>query len=167
MKIILNAMLALFVMSCISSQDVTTIRYKKTSSEEACREGVYSMKIPDGYNLITLVGGHNEEEKQYIYPDSAAIYVTDFRASTLNYDNIKSLGDSIASKRLESTELRAEISRSLGKEYTPDTLILHGVTDTGLYWKDIKMGCLSIGYVNVSEQRKIEFNKALASFIRK
>ncbi|WP_347160473.1 hypothetical protein [Pontibacter chitinilyticus] len=164
MKVLLIFMLALVTVSCVNSQGSTTIQYKNKSAEKSCRAGLYSMKIPKGFKLMTLVGGHDEKEKQYVYPDSAAIYVTNFRASTLNYNNIMTLGDSIADERLASTELKAEISRSLGKEYTPDTLVLHGITDKGLYWKDIKVGCISIGYTNVPEHRKSEFNKALDSF---
>lgn len=127
---------------------------------------MYSMSIPKGYKLVTLIGGHNELEKQYLYSDSSKLYISDFRSSMLNYDNILSLGDSIANKRFEGLELKAEIAKELGQEYKPETITLQGKTTAG-YWKDIRIGYISIGYVNVSQSRKSEFDKALSSFIAK
>lgn len=125
------------------------------------------MSVPKGYKLITLVGGHSELEKQYVYSDSTKIYISDFGNSMLSYSNILSLGDSIANKRFEGLELKAKIAKELGKEYNPETLILQGKAPNGLYWKDIRVGYLSIGYVNVPENRKMQFDKALSSFMEK
>ncbi|AMR34229.1 hypothetical protein A0256_23645 [Mucilaginibacter sp. PAMC 26640] len=125
------------------------------------------MVLPKGFKLITLIGGHNELENQYVYSDSSYIYISDFGGSTLNDKNIRSLGDSIANKRFEGTELKAKIAKQLGRQYEPETMILQGRMANGLYWKDIRILNLSIGYVSVSEIKKSEFEKALASFRNK
>lgn len=156
-----------FNVSCVSSQGITTIQYKRQKKDEGSKNVTYSMVIPKDYKLITLVGGHSELEKQYIYSDSAKVYISDFGNSMLNYNNILSLGDGIANKRFEGLELKAKIAKDLGKEYNSETLTLLGKTTNGLYWKDIRIGHLSIGYVNVPENRKSEFDRALGSFIEK
>lgn len=155
------------MVSCVSSQGITAIQYKRQKTDESLKNTTYSMMVPKGYKLITLVGGHSELEKQYVYSDSTKIYISDFGNSMLNYNNILSLDDSIANKRFEGLELKAKIAKELGKEYNPETLILHGKTPHGLYWKDVRVGYLSIGYVNVPENRKMEFDKALSSFMEK
>lgn len=155
------------MVSCASSQGITAIQYKRQKIDESSKNTTYSMMVPKGYKLTTLVGGHSELEKQYVYLDSTKIYISDFGNSMLNYNNILSLGDSIANKRFEGLELKAKIAKELGKEYNPETLILQGKTPNGLYWKDVRVGYLSIGYVNVPENRKMEFDKALSSFMEK
>lgn len=167
MKSIIYIILLSFIMSCASSQEMTAIQYKRNKIEGSVKKGIYSMTVPKGYKLVTLVGGHNELEKQYIYSDSSKVYISDFGSSILNYDNIVSLGDSIANKRFEGLELKAKIAKELGKEYVPDTIVLQGKMANGLYWKDIRNGYLSIGYVNVPENRRSEFEKILKSFMER
>lgn len=153
-----------FIVSCVATQEVASVKYKRQLTEKPkAKNTKYDMSIPIGYKVITLIGGHNELEKQYVYRDSAKIYVSDFGNSTLNYHNILSLGDSISRKRFEDTELKSRIAKQLAAEHKPDTITLQGKTSAG-YWKDIKIGCLSIGYLNVSAKRKSEFDKALSSF---
>lgn len=168
MKVTMNIILLLFMVSaCAGGQGFTTIKYEKESVIEPSKEEMYSMKVPKGYKLKKLVGGHKEIEKQYIYPDSSIVYIGDFRSGMLNYNNILSLGDSIANARFESIELKAKALHSIGKEFTPDTVTLQGQTKEGLYWKDIRIGYLSIGYTNVPKERKDEFEQALSSFSKK
>lgn len=152
------------IVSCASSHEVTSIQYKRQRIEKpTAKNTTYSMNIPKGYKLITLVGGHDELEKQYVYSDSAKLYISDFGSSMLNYNNILSLGDRIANKRFEGLELKAGIAKELGQKYKPETITLQGKTASG-YWKDIRIGYLSLGYVNVTENKKSEFDKALNSF---
>jgi hypothetical protein len=167
MRSAISIILLSFMVSCASSQGITTIQYKTKKVVESSKNTTYSMSVPKGYKLITLVGGHSELEKQYVYSDSTKIYISDFGNSMLSYSNILSLGDSIANKRFEGLELKAKIAKELGKEYNPETLILQGKAPNGLYWKDIRVGYLSIGYVNVPENRKMQFDKALSSFMEK
>jgi hypothetical protein len=166
MKITIYLILFSFITSCASSEGIVTIKYKRKNEDESkLRNYTYYMELPNGFKTLTLVGGHDELEKQYIYSDSSKIYISDFGSSGLNYSNIRSLGDSIAKKRFEGTELKAKIAKQLGKKYKPETLILQGKMANGLYWKDIRIGYLSIGYVNVSENKKSEFDKVLSSFV--
>lgn len=167
MRSAISIILLSFIVSCASSQGITTIQYKTQKVVESSKNNTYSMSVPKGYKLITLVGGHSELEKQYVYSDSTKIYISDFGNSMLSYSNILSLGDSIANKRFEGLELKAKIAKELGKEYNPETLILQGKAPNGLYWKDIRVGYLSIGYVNVPENRKMRFDKALSSFMER
>lgn len=152
------------MISCIASQRVVVVEFKKiTSKDLPPKSDKYSMSIPRGFKVRTLVGGHSELERRYIYSDSAIIYISNFGNSELAYSNIRSLGDSISNMRLESIELKANIFHQLGKDYNPETLVLHNKASNGLYWKDVRIGFLSIGYVNVSENHKNDFDKALSS----
>ncbi len=167
MKIIIYLMLFSFISSCTSSQGIITVHYKrKNANESNSQNKTYYMTLPKGFKLLTLVG-ENELEKQYIYSDSSKIYISDFAISLLNYNNIRLMGENTANKRFESIALKEKIAMELGKEYKSDTLTLQGKMANGLYWKDIKTGYLSIGYVNVCENEKKEFDKALASFSTK
>lgn len=75
------------------------------------------------------------------------------------------MGDSVVSQRFEGLELKAKIAKGSGKEYNPKTLILQRKMPDGLYWKDVRVDYLSIGYLNVPENRKLEFDKTLRFFI--
>ncbi len=44
-----------------------------------------------------------------------------------------------------------------------DTLTLQGKDKFGRYWKNKKLKEISIGYLNVPESRKIDFDKAISS----
>ncbi len=119
------------------------------------------MKLPVGYRFFTVSGGELEEEHEFLYPDSAVVYITDFAGgSFLNYANIQALGKEISSKRFSSSLPGLDTASS-------KPLVLNGVTKTSRYWKDIKIGELSIGYANVPESRKRCFDQALNSFVQK
>ena len=147
-----------------SSQGTTNILYERKKVDDIAKNFKYTMTLPRGYKNITLIGGHREIENQYVYPDSIKVYISDFPISILNYNNIHSLGDSIANIRSQSLDLNSKIAKVLGKEYNPETLILEGKTRNGLYWKDVRVGYLSIGYVNVPEIKRLDFEKFLNSF---
>src|SRR4051812_11885794 len=131
MKNITLIIFLFFITSCASSQNTVSIRYKRQKKEESLDKGNYSMKIPKGYKLTTLVGGHSELEKQYVYLDSAKIYISDFGNGGLNYQNIVQLGDSIANNRFENIELKTSLAKQLGQDYMPEKLVLHGQTSNG------------------------------------
>lgn len=164
MKNITRIVLLFFITSCASSQNMVSIHFKRQKKDSLSDRGNYSMNIPQGYKLITLVGGHSELEKQYVYPDSAYIYISDFGNGGLNYKNIIQLGDSIANKRFENIELKTSLAKQLRQDYMPEKLVLQGQTSEGLYWKDIRIGYISVGYTNVTRNKKSEFDKALSSF---
>jgi hypothetical protein len=164
MKRIIYIPLLSLLASCASSQHVT-VRYKAQNQVNVISDrSSHTIQIPKGYHLFMQVGGHKELEKQYIYPDSTKIYITSLPVSMLNYDHILSLGNSISKKRFESIDLKAKLAKTLGKEFTPETVILQGKTNTSLYWKDIRIGYISIGYVNVPASKKDEYDKVLSSF---
>ena len=63
-----------------------------------------------------------------------------------------------------------EVNNLLGEDrfkIVSDTLELYGINVNGLFWKDIKIGNISIGYNNVSEEEKIIYDKAINTFKKK
>jgi len=148
---------AILMMSCSTNKDLITIKYKPTKTYPK-----YILDVPKGYELkifsVTL-----ENEYQYIYEDSSMIYLTNFK-NTPNYENIKELGDSIINYRFQNEDLTKGINQLLGKEFAmalPDTFELSGTDNNSLYWKDIKVGKISIGYQKVPKEKKELFDKSL------
>lgn len=146
----------LLLTSCTMSKDICVVRHVLTPRLK------YSLNIPMGYKIeqyeVTV-----EKEIRYVYKDSSFIYITNF-CNTPNYGNIKSLGDSILQYRFQNEELTKQINEILGKPFIavlPDTLQLSGTNSKSLFWKDIKIGKLSIGYCNVPKERKCLFDKSL------
>lgn len=136
------------IISCRSYQKINFLSHKTT----------YSISIPNGYRLVTLVGGHNEVEKQFIYSDSSKIYISDFGCSSLNYSNIRSLGDSVFNKQCSDIDFNTAISNEIGKEYKPPISIILGISSDSLYWKDVKSGYINVGYKNVSKIKRLMFD---------
>ena len=160
-------MLIIFTLSCTSKQRNDSIKYKRTNrTTSVLSNSKYTMNIPIGSKLINLVGGHNEIEKQFVYSDSSKLYISDFECSMLNYKNILSLGDSIALKRFEGVEIKAKIAKELNQKFKPETITLQGKTVNG-FWKDIRIGYICVGYVNVPENHKKKFDEALGSLKKK
>jgi len=120
----------------------------------------YVMNLPPGYRPLLASGGEAEQEREFVYPDSSAVYVTDFAGgSTLNYANIQRLGPAVVAQRFAGT--------LPGMAPPPAPLVLQGTTPTGRCWKDLRLGKLSIGYTNVPTARQACFDQVLASFLRK
>ena len=164
MKNKISLFLIAFLTSCASSVAIETVQYRRDSKNGQSNKEKKLLDIPKKYKLQTFVGGHGEKEQVYTFSDSVKVYVTDLPVSMLNYNNILSLGDSVANKRFEGTELKAAVAKALGQSYVLETLILQGKTSNGLYWKDIRMGDVSIGYVNVPLSKKEQFDSVLSSF---
>lgn len=107
-----------------------------------------------------------EKERRYVYTDSSFIYISTFLVSP-NYYNIKSRRDSIVNFRFQNKELTKELNETLSKKglkelkIMPDTFELSGMGRNDLYWKDIYIGNISIGYKNVAKQWKDKYDKAL------
>lgn len=157
-KIIISAILALIV-GCSSQKDLVTVKYQPTKESQN-----YYLDLPKNYSFVQY-SISNQIENQYIYNDSSFIYITNFK-NTPNYFNVKSLGDSIADYRFQNEKLTSQINQFLDSTIIiplPDTIELKGVQANGLFWKDYKIGNVSVGYVNVPIENKSTFNKAINS----
>jgi hypothetical protein len=94
------------------------------------------------------------------------IYITDNVTPYYNTQNIQTLGDSISKFRFQHNSLIKELNTFWRREYYrvwPDTLELSGKDSDSLYWKDIKIGDVSVGYLKVSEKKKKIFDKSLTT----
>lgn len=145
--------------SCRSQLDFVTVGHTIYKGSK------YKLDIPSGYQFKGAEAGV-EKEHIYVYPDSCFVYVTDFK-SIPNADNIKVLGDSIFQFRFQNEDLIREANRAIGKEVVkvlPDTFVLSGIDKDGKYWKDIKIGKISVGYSNVSKGKLSTYERVLSSF---
>jgi hypothetical protein len=157
MKYLLVLGVVFVLTSCAVNKDLTTVKYSPSQAHAD-----YFLDVPKGYEFkgykVTI-----EKESRYIYNDSSFIYITNFR-NTPNYENIKSLGDSISILRFQNEELTKQVNELLGKNQIavlPDTFELSGLNSKSLFWKDIKIGKVSIGYDNVPKEKKELFDKSL------
>ncbi|MBW6481217.1 MAG: hypothetical protein K0B37_17445 [Bacteroidales bacterium] len=155
MKYLLGVVLILT--SCTVNKDLTTVKYSPTQAHPD-----YYLDVPKGYEFkgyeVTI-----EKERRYVYNDSSFVYITNFM-NTPNYENIKSLGDSVLQLRFQNEELTKQVNELLGKNQVtvlPDTFELSGMNSKSLFWKDIKIGKVSIGYDNVPKEKKELFDKSL------
>ena len=149
------------MISCLRNPQTSTIKYIQHYNSDSQKATTYVMRIPKGYKLITLRGGHQELEKQFVYPDSSKIYITNFTTSSLNESNIRSLGDSISNSRFD--ELKVKIRKELDSDFEFQTMQLEGKAHENLIWKDIRVDYISIGYVGVQPRLKAVFDQALSS----
>ena len=127
---------------------VITYEYE-TGTEKKIK---YLMDVPkEGFENELIISGSHETEHRVVYKDSSTIYLTnDEVGSVLNYDNIKKISD----------------KQQTGKLFV-DTLSLEGQTEEGLYWKEIKLDEISVGYVNVPPDKKERYEQALSTIRRK
>jgi hypothetical protein len=167
MKYLFFSFFAMIFLSCKITRRISLINYKiDYNNEKPHKIETYSMNIPRGYKLEFVIGESSEIEQQYTYKDSSKMYITNSGGSSFTYNYIKKLGDTVASKRFESLDLKKHLMKELGEVYIVDTMILQGKTSDKLYWKDIRIDNISIGYADVPETRKAEFDKALNTFLR-
>ncbi|HAF28302.1 MAG TPA: hypothetical protein DCG75_04560 [Bacteroidales bacterium] len=151
--------LGIIIFTSCNSVAQTLVKYDTYSNNQSIK---VKMKIPSEFDLkryeVTV-----EKENQYFYMDSSIIYISNF-TNNPNYSNIKQLGDSIANYRFQDEELTKSINEQMNKEVVkplPDSLVLFGIDENNLFWKDIKIGKISIGYLKVSEDKKELFDKSL------
>jgi len=157
MKRYLIGMLLIFL-SCTTNKELCAVRDNLESHFKIL------MRIPKNYSG-EMHESIEEKEIRYIYEDSSFIYITNF-TYTPNYKNIMNLSDSVFQYRFQNEELTREVNAILGKQFLtvlPDTFELSGHRDS-LYWKDIKIGKISIGYINVPKEKKKLFDKSLKTF---
>ena len=146
----------LILSSCTMSKELNTVKYSPKAHLK------YLLDVPKGYEIkgyeVTV-----EKERRYVYKDSSFVYITNFR-KTHNYENIKSLGDSVLQLRFQNEELTKQVNELLEKKQVavlPDTFELSGVNSKLLFWKDVKIGRVSIGFDNVPKEKKELFDKSL------
>ena len=147
--------------SCMSQSGFVTVSHVVYKGDK------YRMDIPSGYHFNGSEAGA-EKEDIYIYPDSVYVYVTDF-AHTPNANNIKALGDSIFQFRFQNEDLIKEANKAIGREVVKvlsDTFELSGIDKEGKYWKDMRIGKISVGYNNVPKEKVSIFERVLTSFRR-
>ncbi|MDR0863366.1 MAG: hypothetical protein LBO74_00345 [Candidatus Symbiothrix sp.] len=113
-------------------------------------------------------------EKCYVFnfTDSSFIYVLNSDNGNPNYTNIKNLGDSISNFRFQGVFRQINIDINNQKGYAllpilPEKFELSGEDDNSLFWKDIFMGEVSIGYKNVPKEKKDFFENCLKTFRKK
>lgn len=143
----------MFKVSCVSYREYKQVKfqaYESTLEEQS--KVVYKMLIPKDYVEHRKLYGHGNEERFY-YHDSIILYLSnDEGTNSLNYENIHKGGFSE-----EKFFFLADEKEGLTK------LILEGEDNKGFFWKEFVANDITIGYINVPESRKKEFDSAIRS----
>lgn len=154
-----------FVFILLSGLFASCTSVKITHKNELPYRTSYSIIAPRYDSSFSREGGAYHT-RFYIYPDSVTLYTSD-ESYPPNSENIRSLGDSLYKLRfydvgfgLNRETKNQEISRF---RTLPDTLDLSGMDGNSLYWREIIIDFVSVGYMNVPEAQKEIFDKALNS----
>lgn len=157
MKRILQILSLLLFVSCNTNTAIVSYSYRNLPN---C-----TLRIPKGYEEWIITSEH-EREQQYYYDDSSFFYISNNQYNA-NYKNIEMLGDSIFNFRFQDKVLWEVLNENLGTELypiLPDAFELSGKDEDSLYWRDIVVGEISIGYVNVPSSKKTFYDSCLNSY---
>jgi hypothetical protein len=150
----------ILLLLCISCSSSKSLQFSsKLLNFENCllNEKKYEyieIEIPKG-SKKTKEENHGFCEYRFEYQNKSTIYIsTDiYSGSRLNYENLYSIGiDTYA------------ISRS---ETLMDTIKNSGTNKNKLYWLEFVLGDVVVGFVDVPEEQKEEFEKAILSLNKK
>jgi len=151
----------LFFLFCINVFGCTH-EYRRVSfksyvhySKDKDQKVKYTAQLPIGFKpFVVMASGEYGTDNEYRYPDSSIIYISDNHLIDVNHDNIDKAG--LWSKRFTYSKITAQSLR--------DTFKLEGKDSKGLYWKEVFIGKICIGYHKVKNEKKDAFDKAIASF---
>lgn len=159
MKRILSILSLLLFVSC--NTNLTTVCYRYGNKP------ICSLRIPQGYKEWIISSGETEREHRYYYEDSSFFfYISDYFYNP-NTENIELLGDSIYNYRFQNKQLLESLYEQYGKELLynlPYTFELSGESSDSLCWRDILVGNISLGYVNVPINKKKFYDHCLDSY---
>lgn len=129
---------------CISNNiHIIDYKYKRKKNKP-----IFYMSIPDNYE-VNYIMAENEYVQQYSYNDSTLLYITK-SDNTPNYEQIRKQG---------------QYYDRFNAILNHDTLCLFGVDSLGRHWKDsLLSNGITLGYSKVPQERKLEFDQAIASF---
>ena len=141
------------IFSCSSTKDLIGVKYAKYSNTTK-KNYIYKIYIKKGFTVKEIHGGNEWKQKEYKYPDSSTFYISDEDGNTsLNYDNIR--------------DNKIQSDKSFMAFANKDTITLQGVDKKGNYWKNRFDGEVNIGYLNITKERKEEYEKMLSSVLKK
>lgn len=131
---------------CLLLSGCNTIRNFKSVEYKTHQGHKLVLLIPKGYILTRELEGLDDG---YKYKDSSIIYITYGSLGGDNYYNIEDAN--------KQDSLLYIIS-------VGETLILSGIDENGLYWKNHQYDRYSIGYKNVHKEKKAIYDKSVDSF---
>src|SRR5690606_7507434 len=160
MKALFSILLVIMflVLGCRTSSNqnlkkvVYTSDFQVASSSKPFEKKTYILMIPKGFSVENEDFNPEYKEVVYIYKNGTKVYITDntMGGSALNGDN----------------KLNGRIS-AIKRQSLQDSVYMGGQQKNGLYWKEYILNDVVIGYVNVPESRKFEFDQALLTLRQK
>lgn len=167
---LLIIVIGLLFSSCAAT-NTTVVRHRLENGDNVYK---IRMTLPSNYtnNYGHIVYSKNSDNTWfYVYSDSSEVYINNAITFTFpNYENIKRLNNDQSKLRLQNESFIISANEALEEKQLPLLPLapyhfeLSGQDENGLYWKDIKYGNISIGYLRVQENKKEMFDNALESF---
>lgn len=146
--------LSLFMLfSCHSQKGLVAVKYKEFSNKSK-KEFTYVAYLKKGYKAKILSGGNEWTEKSFKYLDGSLFYISNEEGKPTIYYDEKVIDDII-------------IKKFTGAFFLSDTITLQGIDRNGKYWKNKYDGEVNIGYMNISKEKKEEFDKIISSIVKK
>lgn len=145
----------ILLVSCMTTLDFSKKRftvYEVENQKEIRR--VYTVNIPKEYNDYKIISGHGKEH-QFWYSDSLLLYFSTER-NTPNNENIRNAG-----------QWDEKFKHIIGLRESSDTLIFEGRNYRNNFWKELIIGEINIGYLNVPKEKKSVFDHAINSIGRR
>lgn len=135
--------------SCIHGDKVRFVNYS-ASRNQTIEKQSFTLKIPKGYKRLAISDGCGDGKVySYCYNDSSILYMTNTMSP--NYDNIE--GQGLLSKLANYKFNRHDLT---------DTLDMSGIDSSGACWRELRIGEVSIGYMNVPYAKKPQFDGILS-----
>ncbi|HEV7379671.1 MAG TPA: hypothetical protein VGN64_07750 [Dyadobacter sp.] len=138
-KIFMILAIAMTINGC--SKNTVTFGYFENSQKKKCK-----IKAGGNYSLKRLSDDNGTREWQIEYPENTKVFITDDdrNGSQTNIYKYKKHGPNVS---LQFTH--------------NENLALEGFDSTNGYWKEIKQGRITFGYINLKKEDKSFFEKLM------
>ena len=148
---VLYVILAIFIIGCASNQKLGKLKFIAPSTQTIDEKIKCYVEVPGNYvDEARSNDVHNNLfVKSVIYSDSSQFYISNnLSGSVKNFHN-----------RVDYNMPMVE------RENILDTLVLKGLDENGLYWKEVFIGEVVVGYLKANENRKGQFEYAINSLV--
>ncbi len=136
--------------SCMHGDKVRFVNYSAGRNQTIEKQS-FTLKIPKGYKRLAILDGCGDGKVySYCYNDSSILYMTN--TISPNYNNIE--GEGLLSKLADY---------KFNSHNATDTLDVSGIDNKGACWRELRIGKVSIGYMNVPLGKKVEFDGILST----
>ncbi len=155
---LISISIASLIISCCSTANIKGFKkvsyvsnFQTNSKSKPFEKRKFFLNVPKNFKILNEDFNPEFKEVVYLYQNGAKIYLTDnnLNGSPLNGDNKLNQGISYVQRKNLN-----------------DSISMHGKQKDGNYWREDILNEVVIGYLNVPEDMKSDFDKAILSLKR-